>query len=147
MHTDKSSRIILDMYSLDLIWDSSGFVSVDTLPPSGGISVVTPLTNISPLSFSPVGEMQVTPVLSKTAHAGYSEYDKPLTIKQSSVSVPPLRGEARWGLMISANEHSPLSFSPVGEMQITLVLSKTIDAGYSGSVKECLYRLLRLMGK
>ena len=26
---------------------------------------VTPLTIISPLSFSPVGEMQVTPVLSK----------------------------------------------------------------------------------
>ena len=28
-------------------------------------------------------------------------------------------------LKISTNEHSPLSFSPVGEMQVTPVLSKT----------------------
>ena len=44
-------------------------------------------------------------------------------------------GEARWGLMTengsyimtnySANHFSPLSFSPVGERLVTLVLSKT----------------------
>ncbi|WP_337631907.1 hypothetical protein, partial [Prevotella pectinovora] len=56
-----------------------------------------------------VGEMQVTPVLSKTGRcrllqfcqrlgdAGYSESDKQLTINQSSVSVPPLRGRLGGG--------------------------------------------------
>ena len=32
MHTDKSSRIILDLYSLDLLWDLSGFASAGALP-------------------------------------------------------------------------------------------------------------------
>ena len=55
-------------------------------------------------------------------------------------------GEARWGLMTesgsyimtnySANHFSPLSFSPVGERLVTPVLSKTGEAGYSGSVKD-----------
>ena len=42
-------------------------------------------------------EMQVTPVLSRLGDAGYSESDKPLTTRQSSVSVPPLRGRLGGG--------------------------------------------------
>ena len=68
------------------------------------IGLVSPVIIISPLSFSPVGEMQVTPNLIKTERcrllqfcqrlgdSGYSESDKPLTIRQSSVSVLPFGG-------------------------------------------------------
>ena len=73
------------------------------------IGLVSPVIINSPLSFSPVGEMQVTPNLIKTGRcrllqfcqrlgdAGHSESDKPLTIKQSNVSVPPLRGRLGGG--------------------------------------------------
>ena len=80
--------------------------------------------HISPLSFSPEGEMQVTLVLSKTSSvnelqpplvlprrgdAGYLELpwtgwcrlllfcDKPMTFRLPRVSVPPLRGRIGGG--------------------------------------------------
>ena len=87
---------------------------------------VTPLINISPLSFSPVGEMQVTPLL-------YFLY-RSLRYCISSAALlaiavcPSPTGEVRWGLMTifgvtSLIIFSPLSFSPVGEMQVTPLLS------------------------
>ena len=65
MHTDKSSRIILDLYSLDLFWDFRGFASAYGTPfYLANDSADDFSADISPLSFSPEGEMQVTPLLS-----------------------------------------------------------------------------------
>ena len=48
------------------------------------VGIITPIIIISPLSFSPVGEMQVTPVLSKTGDAGYSS-----SVKDWEMQVTP----------------------------------------------------------
>ena len=70
-------------------------------------------------------------VLPRRGDAGYSVYRRSVDAKSIC---PSPTGEARWGLklesgsyisrqvtltMIPANHFSPLSFSPVGEMQVT----------------------------
>ena len=46
--------------------------------------------------------------------------------------------------MISANHFSPLSFSPVGEMQVTPNCQRQVGAGYSELSKTGWCRLLRI---
>ena len=87
---------------------------------------VTSLIIFSPLSFSPVGEMQVTPLLSFLYRL--LRYCLSSAALLAIAVCPSPTGEVRWGLMTIFGvtpliNISPLSFSPVGEMQVTPLLS------------------------
>ena len=117
--------IILPM-NLGFCLDSEGFGALwcSLLPDEFVTLTMSSANHFSPLSFSPVGEMLVTLVLSKTSSvnelqpplvlprwgdAGYFELpwtgwcrlllfcDKPMTFSLPRVSVPPLRGRIGGG--------------------------------------------------
>ena len=96
---------------------------------------VTSLIIFSPLSFSPVGEMLVTPLLYFLCR--FLRYCLSSATLLAIAVCPSPTGEVRWGLMTifgvtSLIIFSPLSFSPVGEMMVTPLLY--FLCGYSAIV-------------
>ena len=121
MHTDKSSRIILDLYSLDLFWDLSGFASALGTPfsyPLHQFMIFScwlqppPILQTHPTL--PKGKEQVTLLCQRLQQINSANEHQPPLVLKPILTFPKGRDK----LLLRLIGFSPHLASPVGEGQL-----------------------------